>query len=88
LTKVERTVEAEAKTGKRFEIWVTVTGRLETRMRRSPLGPCDRKSWELPGFGHLGAFHSQIVVESLKDIEVKENPHSLYDYGNMYHGPA
>ena len=88
LNNVERKVEADAKTGKRFEIWVTITGRLETTVHSSPLGPCDRKSWGTPGFGHLGAFPSRIVVESVKDIAVKENPQSLYDYGHMYHGPA
>jgi hypothetical protein len=87
LAEVERRVEAEAKkTRKRFEIWVTVTGRLQTKVRPSPLGPCDRKSW-FPGFGHLGACPSRIVVQSFKDIEVKENPHSLYDYSTVYHGP-
>jgi hypothetical protein len=57
LDKVEQTVEAEAKkTGKRFEIWVSVTGRLQTKVIRSRR-PCDSKSW-FPGFGHLGAFPS------------------------------
>jgi len=40
------------------------------------------------GYGHLGAFPAQLVVESISDIEVKENPQSPYDYSNMYHGPA
>jgi hypothetical protein len=89
LSKVQQTVEVEAKkTGKRFEIWVTVMGRVQTRARRSPLGPCDRKSWGMYGYGHLGAFPAQIVVESIRDIDVKKNAQSLYDYGNMYHGPA
>jgi hypothetical protein len=85
LAKVAQKVEADAKTGRRFEIWVTVTGRLQTRVGRSP---CDRGSWQRGGFGHLGVFPSQIEVESFRDIEVKENPRSPYDYGNMYHGPA
>ncbi|MGC2658849.1 MAG: hypothetical protein WA324_12905 [Bryobacteraceae bacterium] len=89
LSKTVRTVETEAKTtGKRFEIWVTVVGRLRTRAKRSSLGPCDKKSWGLPGYGHLGAFPAQIDVDSFRDIEVKVNPQSPYDYGNMYHGPA
>jgi hypothetical protein len=89
LSKAEHTVETEAKTtGKRFEIWVTVIGRLQTRARHSPLGPCDRKSWGLTGYGHLGAYPAQIDVDSFRHIEVKVNPQSPYDYSNMYHGPA
>ena len=89
LAKATREVEAEAKrAGKRFEIWVTVVGRLETRATLSPRGPCDRKSWGLVGYGHLGVFPAQITVESFRDIEVRVNPKSPYDYANMYHGPA
>ena len=88
LAKAEREVETEAKvSGKRFEIWVTVSGRLQTRGRRSPLGPCDRKRWGL-GYGHLNVFPAQITVESFRNIEIRANPLSPYDYTNMYHGPA
>jgi hypothetical protein len=86
LTKTDRRVEAEAKrTGKRFEIWVTVKGRLNAKSMRSPFDPCDRNTWGT--YGHLGAFPAQITVESLRDIEVRSNPQSPYDYANMYHGP-
>lgn len=88
LAKAEREVESEAKaTGKRLEIWVTVVGRVQTRAKRSSFGPCDRKSWGL-GYGHLNAFPAQIVVESFRDIEVRVNPKSPYDYAHMYYGPA
>jgi hypothetical protein len=88
LDKVEQTVKVEAKkTGKRFEIWVTVIGRLRTRAQHSPLGPCDKESWG-HGYGHLGVFPAQIAVENFSDIEVKVNPQSPYDYNNMYRGPA
>ena len=87
LAKALREVESEAKaTGKRFEIWVTVVSRLQTIVRPSPLGTCDRKSWQLGGYGHLGAFPSQITVESFRDIEIRVNKNSPYDYANMYHG--
>jgi hypothetical protein len=44
ISKVDHAVQIEAKsTGKRFEIWVTVTGRLQTQAKPSPHGPCDRK---------------------------------------------
>jgi hypothetical protein len=40
LAHSDEEVEARAKqTGNRFEIWVTVVGRLRTRAKRSPLGP-------------------------------------------------
>jgi hypothetical protein len=88
LAKTSEGVEADAKqTGNRFEIWVTVVGRLQTRTKRSPLGPCDRKSWGL-GYGHLNAYPAQITIESFREIEVRVNPHSPYDYAHMYHGPA
>jgi len=89
LAKTLQSVENDAKaTGKRFEIWVTVVGRLQTRAKHSRHGPCDKESWGLPGYGHLGVFPAQIIVESFRAIEVKVNPQSPYDYANMYHGPA
>jgi hypothetical protein len=88
LAKTANQVEREAKaTGKRFEIWVTVIGRLQTRAKPSRRGPCDKKSWGL-GYGHLNVFPAQITVDSFRDVEVKVNPRSPYDYANMYHGPA
>ncbi len=86
LAKAEREAEGEAKaTGKRFEIWVTVVGRLRTRAKSSPLGPCYRKRWGL-GYGHLNVFPAQITVESFRNIEVQANQDSPYDYAHMYHG--
>ena len=87
LDKTLRSVEGEAKaTGKRFEIWVTVVGRLRTSVKRSPQGPCDWKKFG-PGYGHLGAFPAQIIAESMRDIDVRVNSKSPYDYANIYHGP-
>ena len=86
LGKVEREVERKAKQGKRYEIWVTAVGRLKTEARLSPLGPCDKAGSRYFGYGHLGAFPAQLVVESFHDIEVRENPDSEYDYANMHHG--
>lgn len=87
LAKTEKEVEAKAQgSGKRFEIWVTVVGRLEAPAKRSPLGPCDRIAWG--NYGHLGGYPAQLAVSAFRDIEVKVNPRSPYDYGKMYHGPA
>jgi len=82
----EQTVQLEAKKGKRFEIWVTVAGQLKTMAKRSPLGPCDKVGSRYFGYGHLGMFPAQLVVKEFRDIEVKENPKSPYDYGSMYRG--
>lgn len=87
LAKADREVEAEARrTGQRFELWVTVIGRLQSRAGHSPVGPCDRAAWGM--YGHLGSFPAQLTVEAFRDIEVKVNPKSPYDYAHMYHGPA
>jgi len=87
LAKTINKVENEAKvTHQRFEIWVTVSGRLKTIVKHSSRGPCDRRNWGLGGYGHLGAFPSEITVETIREIEVRVNPKSPYDYANMYHG--
>jgi hypothetical protein len=88
LVKALHSVELEAKKGKRFEIWVTAVGQLETKARISPLGPCDTKGSGYSGYGHLGVFPAQLVIRSFSDIEIIENPKSPYDYRNMYRGPA
>jgi hypothetical protein len=86
LINVQETVEAEAKKGKRLEIWVTAIGRLNTNARRTLLGPCDRIGSRLYGYGHLGAYPAQLVVKYFTDLEIKMNPKSPYDYSNMYRG--
>jgi hypothetical protein len=84
LDNIECKVELEAKKGKRFEIWVTATGHLRAREQASPLGPCDRIA--RGGYGHLGAYPAELVVEEFTNIEVKANPNSPYDYSNIYRG--
>ena len=84
LDKAKRTAEREAKQGKRVEIWVTVRGNLKTSDHRSPAGPCDRVANS--GFGHLGAFPAQIVVEGFSDVQVVPKANSPYDYDNTYRG--
>jgi hypothetical protein len=76
----ERKLEMEAKsTGKRFELWVTVSGRLQTKLKPSALGPCVTS---FPAYGGppLGFFPAQISVQRFTDIEPRENPQSPYDY--------
>ena len=87
LARIERDVEQKAKaTGKRFEIWVTAVGRLQTNAKLSRKGPCDRMGSYYFGYGHLGAFPAEFDVTAFRDIEVKENPKSEYDYAHMHHG--
>jgi hypothetical protein len=87
LNDAVRTAATGALTGKHLEVWVTVTGRLQTSMRPSVLGPCDRASWGVPGYGRRGAFPAQIIVSRFVNIELKENPQSPYNYGAMNHPP-
>ncbi len=86
LGKIENRVEIEAKKGKRFEIWITAVGQLQTSAQLSARGPCDRVGSHYFGYGHLGVFPAMLRVKYIRDIEIKENPKSEYDYANMYHG--
>ena len=84
LAKAERTAEREAKRGRRVEVWVTVIGKLKASNRRSLVGPCD---WVVNGgFGHLGVFPAQIVVEGFNDVQVVPKADSPYDYSHVYRG--
>jgi hypothetical protein len=87
LAAAERTVGVEAATGKQFEIWVTAVGKLDSTVRLSPLGPCDKSGSRYFGYGHLGVFPAQLRVESFRDIKVVESPISRYDY-NLYRRPV
>jgi hypothetical protein len=84
LDKALRTVEHDAKQGKRLEIWVTAVGRVRASDHRSPVGPCDIVA--RGHYGHLGGAPAQLVVKRFTDIEVVPNPNSPYDYSNMYRG--
>jgi len=84
LARAERIAEQEAKQGRRVEVWVTVIGKLNASERHSPIGPCDRVANS--GFGHLGVFPAQIVVEAFNDVQVTPQPDSPYDYGHIYRG--
>jgi hypothetical protein len=84
LDKAERAAEREAKLGRRVEVWATVMGRLRASDHRSPVGPCDRVV--NGGYGHLGAFPADLVVQSVSDLELVPNANSPYDYSNMYRG--
>jgi hypothetical protein len=84
LAKAERKAEQEAKQGRRVEVWVTVIGKLNASEWRSPIGPCDRSVNS--GFGQLGVFPAQIVVEAFNEVQAIPQPDSPYDHGHIYRG--
>jgi len=84
VSNAERAAEQEAKQARRVEVWVTVRGKVNSSDRRSPIGPCDRIVNS--GFGHLGAFPAQIVVESFTDVRITPNANSPYDFSHVYRG--
>ncbi len=72
------TVRREAMNGRKCEIWVTVVGQL--RVFRTPLKASQS---QIGGFGHLGIFPAELVVERVVDIEVKDK--ETYDYSITLH---
>jgi len=76
---LDRLMIREARAGKREEIWVTMIGKLRTpvyvRADRAVSG----------GYGHLGAFPAELVVERVTDIAVKAN--ATYDYRELLRRP-
>jgi hypothetical protein len=75
--ELDRLTLAEARKGGRIEIWVTAVGEVRASSEQSPLDPC---VWPRIGYGHLGGFPAQLVIKEVKDIEVRLNPDSTYDY--------
>ncbi len=59
--------------GRRAEIWVTVFGQL-----KGPSSHWVPNSGITGGYGHLGAFPAEIIVERIVDVEVQSTP--TYDY--------
>lgn len=57
----------------RVQIWVTVTGRLETRLKFDVVRWGDGRL--LPyGYGHLNASPAQLVIREMKDVKVRFGP--------------
>ena len=71
--QLDELVLREARAGHREEIWVTVVGQFRTMDFHDgiPTG----------GFGHLGAFPAELVVERVYDIKIEPAP--TYDYGEI-----
>jgi hypothetical protein len=70
----------EGKAGRREEIWVTIVGKLQT-----PEAYTRRDGQVVGGYGHLGVFPAELVVERVSEIAIKSNP--SYDYREILRGP-
>jgi hypothetical protein len=66
----------EIREGRHEEIWVTAVGKL-----RTPEGYIRDDGRVAGGYGHLGVFPAELVVQRVFDIEIKATP--TYDYGLM-----
>lgn len=62
--------------GEKAEIWVTVRGKL-----RGPTPHVLPNSGIVGGYGEMGAYPAQIIVERVEDLEVKRVP--TFDYKKM-----
>lgn len=77
-----------ARTGDKIEVWVTIRGYLVVRSN-SPLGPCD-----LVGNGMFGGLYArgwhgaQLIVERIRDVEIRKNAASGYDYSSFQRKPV
>lgn len=74
--RLDRLVLDEARKKRRGEIWVTVSGIVQGPEKHS-----EGNSVQVGGYGHLGAFPAQLVVERIADVVVKPTP--TYDYGEI-----
>lgn len=63
----------EGRAGRREEIWVTMTGKL-----RAPQAYIRKDGRVVGGYGHLGVFPAELVVERVFDVEIRPNP--TYNY--------
>lgn len=76
--QVDKIVIREAKARHHEEIWVTVVGQL--RAIRTQEGSV------AGGYGHLGAYPAELVVERMFDVRIVSRP--TYDYGEILKGPV
>lgn len=77
LDELDRIEIREAKAGLRGAIWVKITGQIRTIVRDGQI--------VVGGYGHLGVFPAELVVERVSDIEIKPDP--PYDYRELLKGP-
>jgi hypothetical protein len=71
----------EAKAGHREEIWVSIIG-----LVRAPKSYIREDGQVVGGYGHLGGFPAQLVVQRVSKMWIKQVP--TYDYGQLAHARA
>jgi hypothetical protein len=81
LYQAQQKVQRAATEGRRLEVWVTVSGQLRTKATRPPGGPC---ALTLEEFSEMGGYPAKLEVQHFRDIQIKENPRSAFDYNHMY----
>jgi hypothetical protein len=77
---LEEIVLREAKAGQHEEICVTLVGVL-----RAPQSYIRENGQIVGGYGHLGVFPAELVVERVSGVTIKSNP--TYDYGELVRRP-
>jgi hypothetical protein len=70
---VEALVLREAKAGRREEIWASITG-----MYQAPSSYLRPDGLLFGGYGHLGMYPAQLVVQRVSDVQIKQIP--TFDY--------
>jgi hypothetical protein len=76
--ELDRLTMTLAHTAWRGEIWVTVTGRIET-------GYVKQGQMLLQGYGHLAAYPVELTGTDVSDVSAQQTP-PTYDYGRLLHG--
>jgi hypothetical protein len=76
LDALDRLVIGEARARKREEIWATITGEI-----RAPEAYTRTDGRTVGGYGHLGVYPAEIVVERIVKTEIVPNP--TYDYSEV-----
>jgi hypothetical protein len=74
--KLDELVLREAKAAHREEIWATVVGTL-----RAPASYIRDNGEVTGGYGHLGVFPAQLIVERVEEVSIQPSP--TYDYSEL-----
>lgn len=77
---LDRAILRAAGEGEKAEVWATVRGYLVVRVNSS-LGPCDLVANGMFGGLHARGWHGGVlIVEHVRDIEIRKNAATGYDY--------
>lgn len=73
---LQSVVLQEARAARKEEIWVTAVGIVQ-----APASYIDKAGQVVGGYGHLGVFPAQLVIESISQIRIVKKP--TYNYGEI-----